>query len=74
MSVILVIQARMRSSRFPQKVVAPLGSARVPLIEFLIRRVQSSIRVSEIIVATGNAIDNSKLIDIAKNGYTQRVL
>jgi len=47
---VAIIQARMSSSRFPGKVLAPLGG--LPMIAFMVDRVRQSRMVDQIVVAT----------------------
>lgn len=47
---VAIIQARMSSSRFPGKVLAPLGG--MPMILFMVQRVRAARRVDHLAVAT----------------------
>ena len=56
---VIIIQARLTSSRFPNKVLQKIGN--FPLIEFLIKRLKSSKEIDQIVVAAPNNKKN-KLI------------
>ena len=53
MKVAAVVQARMRSTRLPNKVMLPING--VPLIELLLHRLALAKRIDHIIVATSNS-------------------
>lgn len=57
MKVVAIVQARMGSTRLPNKVMKPIGG--VPMIEFLLRRLAKAKEVDQIIVAT--SIDEKNL-------------
>ncbi|MFC1807382.1 cytidylyltransferase domain-containing protein [Candidatus Omnitrophota bacterium] len=64
----IVIQARMSSSRFPQKMMAKLGG--MPLIKFVYRRCKTS-NINRVCVATSEDSSDDKLYDYCKkNNYT----
>lgn len=54
------IQARMSSSRFPGKVVAPLGG--VPMIVYMVRRVRRAVHVDEVVVVTSTDPSDDALV------------
>jgi glutamate-1-semialdehyde aminotransferase/spore coat polysaccharide biosynthesis protein SpsF (cytidylyltransferase family) len=56
---VVVVQARMSSSRFPGKMLAPLRD--VPLIQFVCQRAALAKRVSEVIVATSDQPEDDPL-------------
>ena len=59
---IAIIQARLNSVRFPEKIIKKLGDTTV--LEFLVKRIKKSKKIDMIILATS---DNSKeLINITK--------
>ena len=59
---IAIIQARLNSMRFPEKIIKKLGDTTV--LEFLVKRLKKSKKIDMIILATS---DNSKeLINITK--------
>lgn len=60
-----IIQARLGSSRFPQKMLAQLGGE--PLINWVIKRVQSATLVDQIIVATSDQPIDDMLADHCAN-------
>ena len=49
-SLVLIIQARMNSTRFPNKVISDLSGA--PLIERILQRVKKVKKIGKIIIAT----------------------
>lgn len=61
MKVLAVIQARMNSSRLPNKVLAELDGK--PLLEILIERTSQSRNITKIIVATTNTTKDDVLVD-----------
>ena len=62
---IIIIQARLTSSRFPNKVLQKIGN--FPLIEFLIKRLKSSKEIDQIIVAAPNNKKNKLIKKYIKN-------
>ncbi len=62
---IIIIQARLTSSRFPNKVLQKIGN--FPLIEFLIKRLKSSKEIDQIIVAAPNNKKNKFIKKYIKN-------
>ncbi len=68
MKIVAVVQARLGSTRLPNKVLAPIGE--VPLIEFLLRRLSKSKQVSQIVLATSTSQVNDQLaVVVEKLGY-----
>lgn len=65
MKVVAVTQARISSSRLPQKVLLPLGS--VTVLGLHLKRAGKSKLINEIIVATTNEIGVEKIIAEAKS-------
>lgn len=65
MKTVAVIQARMGSNRFPDKMMKRLGG--IPLIEWVITRVKSSRAIDQIIVATTSNQRDKVLRSIASN-------
>jgi spore coat polysaccharide biosynthesis protein SpsF (cytidylyltransferase family) len=66
---VAVIQARMSSSRFPGKVLAPLGG--LPMIVFMARRVQKAAQLDQVVVATSDhASDHPLAALLAEHGLT----
>ena len=66
--VVAVVQARMGSSRLPNKVMAPITGK--PMIELLLTRLSLCPSIDEIVVATSEAEENKPLKDhVAKLGY-----
>ena len=68
-SVVLVIQARMNSSRFPKKSLCDLSGA--PLIVRILQRVKKSKKIKRIIVATTKRKDDDVLVKIAKKNKVE---
>jgi glutamate-1-semialdehyde 2,1-aminomutase len=68
MKIVAIVQARLGSTRLPNKVLAPIGD--VPLIEFLLGRLSKSERISKIVLATSTNQINDQLADVVENlGY-----
>lgn len=68
MKVIAIVQARMGSTRLPNKVMKPIGG--VPMIELLLSRLARSKEVNQIIVATSLDERNLPLVAHVKSlGY-----
>ena len=69
MKVLAIIQARMGSTRFPDKVMRPIGG--VPLIELLLERLSRSKRIDQIVLATSTGARNAKMVEHVRSlGYT----
>ena len=64
-STVAIIQARMGSSRLPGKMMMELAG--IPIIEWVVRRVQGAALLDDIIVATSDADIDDDLALIAKN-------
>ncbi len=68
MKVVALVQARMGSTRLPNKVMKPIGS--VPMIELLLSRLSQAKEVDQIVVATSIDKHNQPLIDHVRTlGY-----
>jgi hypothetical protein len=63
MSTVAIVQARMGSTRLPNKVMLPVCG--VPLIELLVARLALSRRVDRIVLATSDAAGDQPLVDWA---------
>jgi len=61
MKIVAVVQARMGSTRLPDKVMKKIGG--VPMIEILLRRLSQSKEIDEIILATSTDEKNRPLTD-----------
>jgi glutamate-1-semialdehyde 2,1-aminomutase len=61
MKIVAIVQARMGSIRFPEKVMKKIGS--IPMIEILLRRLKKSELLDDIIIATSISAANKPLID-----------
>jgi glutamate-1-semialdehyde 2,1-aminomutase len=59
MKVVAIVQARLGSTRLPNKVMKPING--VPMIELLLARLARSKEVDEIVVATSDAPANDRL-------------
>ena len=69
MKIIAIVQARMGSTRLPNKVMKTIGG--VPMIELLLSRLSKAKEISQIIVATSIDERNKPLVDhVRKLGYT----
>ena len=64
MKTVVIIQARMTSSRLPHKVIAELCG--VPMIVQIVRRVQLAKKVSQIVVATSEEDSDTPLVKICE--------
>ena len=64
MKIIAIVQARMGSSRLPGKVMSMINE--VPIIEILIKRLQLSKKITDIVVATSIDNNNDSLEDFIK--------
>ena len=62
---IAIIQARLTSTRFPQKILEKINN--LTLIEFLVKRVKASKKVDQVIVAIPNNKENRILKKYLKN-------
>lgn len=68
MKTIAIVQARMGSTRFPNKVMRPING--VPMIELLLRRLAKAKRISRTILATSDNPRNQPLVDHVRSlGY-----
>ena len=68
MKVVVIVQARMGSTRLPNKVMKTIAG--VPMIEVLLTRLARAAEVDEIVVATSEAPHNQPLADhVARLGY-----
>lgn len=68
MKVVAIVQARMGSTRLPNKVMKPIGG--VPMIELLLSRLSRAEEVDQIVVATSTDERNQPLIEhVRKLGY-----
>ena len=68
MKVVALVQARMGSTRLPNKVMKPIGG--IPMIELLLSRLSQSKEVAQIVVATSVDDRNQPLVEhVRKLGY-----
>ncbi len=68
MTTLAIIQARLRSTRLPNKVLLPVADK--PLVELLLHRLRKAKLIDKIIIATGEISYNLPIIDcIQKLGY-----
>jgi glutamate-1-semialdehyde 2,1-aminomutase len=68
MKIAAIVQARMGSTRLPNKVMKPIGG--VPMIELLLARLAKAKYVDQIIIATSTDDQNSPLVNYVENlGY-----
>ena len=69
MKIVAIVQARMGSTRLPNKVMKPIGG--VPMIELLLARLAQSKQIDQIVLATSTDERNNPLVDhVQKLGYT----
>ena len=61
MKVVAIVQARLESTRFPNKILALIGN--VPSLEYQIHRLSKSSLIDEIVVAMPETLANQKLKD-----------
>lgn len=61
---IITIAVRMKSSRLPQKAMQDIAGK--PLIEYLIRRVQSSKKAGAVVLCTSHLGEDAVLLDVAQ--------
>lgn len=68
MKVVAIVQARMGSTRLPNKVMKPIGG--VPMIELLLSRLSQAKEVDQVVVATSVDDRNQLLVEhVRKLGY-----
>lgn len=68
MRTVAIVQARMGSTRLPNKVLKPMGG--VPMIELLLTRLARASQVDQIVVATADDPRNQPLVNhVCKLGY-----
>ena len=67
---VLIIQARLGSTRFPRKMLAPLGGK--PIIEWVVERVLRSRFAGDVVVATTDLANDDELVAAVAN-YPVRV-
>ncbi len=66
--IILIVQARMGSTRLPGKVMRTVGG--VPLIQLLLQRLSRSRRIEQIVLATSTSPSNGPLVEHVQSlGY-----
>ena len=65
MRIVALVQARMGSTRLPNKVMKPIQG--IPMIELLLKRLSKASLVNEIVVATSLEPVNQVLVDHVKN-------
>lgn len=65
MKTVAIVQARMGSTRLPNKVMMPVNG--IPLIGALITRLRMSSEINKIVVATSTHLNNKPLIDYVES-------
>lgn len=65
MKVVAIVQARMESTRLPNKVMRTIQGQ--PMIELLLQRLSKSARIDKIVLATSNHIRNQPLVQLVEN-------
>lgn len=69
MKIVAIVQARMGSTRLPNKVMKPIGG--IPMIELLLQRLSQAKEIDQIVVATSTHERNTPLVEhVQKLGYT----
>jgi len=69
MKVVAIVQARMGSTRLPNKVMKPVAG--IPMVELLLTRLAKSKEIDQIVLATSTDERNTPLVDhVQKLGYT----
>ena len=61
MKIVALVQARMGSTRLPNKVMKPVGG--VPMIELLLSRLSTSTEIDQIVVVTSTDVRNKPLVE-----------
>jgi len=70
MKIVAIVQARMGSTRLPNKVMQPVRTG-MPIIEVLLSRLSKSTEIDKIVLATSNQSVNQPLVDhVEKLGYS----
>jgi glutamate-1-semialdehyde 2,1-aminomutase len=68
MRLVAIVQARMGSTRFPRKVMQPIGET--PMVGVLLKRLSKARCLDEIVLATSDDIRNDAMADyVAGEGY-----
>jgi glutamate-1-semialdehyde 2,1-aminomutase len=68
MKIVAIVQARMGSTRLPNKVMKPIAG--VPMIELLLARLAKSKQIDQIVLATSTDEHNTPLVEhVQKLGY-----
>ena len=69
MKILAIVQARMGSTRFPNKVMLPVVLG-VPMIQLLLERLSRAKRINQIVLATSQDVRNRPLVEhVQKLGY-----
>lgn len=69
MKTVAIVQARMGSTRLPNKVMKPIGG--IPMIEILLKRLSRAEEIDQVVVATSTDSRNDPLADhVLQLGYT----
>ena len=64
MKTTIIIQARMSSSRLPGKILKKIKN--ISIIELIVKRLEKSKLIDDIVVATSKIKENKPLIDLLK--------
>jgi len=65
MKTVAIVQARMGSTRLPNKVMKPIGG--VPMIELLLKRLARAVEIDEILVATSDQPQDAPLVAFVRS-------
>ncbi|OQY99476.1 MAG: hypothetical protein B6D41_01445 [Chloroflexi bacterium UTCFX4] len=60
----IIAQARLRSTRLPRKVLAPIGAA--PLLQHLTQRLKLARKATTVVIATGDEPANTPIIELCQ--------
>ena len=63
MKIVAIVQARMGSTRLPNKVMMKING--VPMIELLFNRLSKSININQVVLATSNNENNIEIEDLS---------
>ena len=67
MKTVIIVQARMGSSRLPGKVMKMINGR--PMIELIVKRLKKSKEADEVVVATSGEPENKVLIEHLKKSF-----
>ena len=62
-NIICIVQARVGSRRFPEKILKKINS-KLTVLEFLVSRLKKSKSISKIVVACPDNVKNNKIVQV----------